>query len=108
MGCIVDEHGYRPNPEKTKAVRDTPAPKNIHEIQSYFGMLQYYGRFLQNLSTVLEPLHRLCAKMLFGVGEVSSEMLLSEQNNFYVQQECWLILTVSCQYISFAMRLLMG
>ena len=62
MGYIVDEHGHRLNPEKTTAVRDALAPKNMHELKTYLGMLQYYRWFQQNLSTVLKTLHSLLSK----------------------------------------------
>ena len=58
MGYIVDEQGHKPNPEKTKAVLAAPTPKDVSELKSFLGMLQYYGQFLPNLSSVLEPLHQ--------------------------------------------------
>ena len=104
----MDEHGHRPNPEKAKAIQDAPALKNIHEIKSYLGMLQYNGRFLQNLSTVLEPLHRLLHKdVVWSWG--------GEQRNAFERTKQLLcsarvLAHFDCQLpvISFAMRLLMG
>ena len=62
MGYIVDEHGHRANPNKTKAVLDAPRPRDVSELRSYLGMLQYYARFLPNLAAVLAPLHQLLRK----------------------------------------------
>ena len=62
MGYIVDRLGHRPNPEKVKAILEAPVPRNAQELKSYLGMLQYYGRFLKDLSTSLEPLHLLLRK----------------------------------------------
>ena len=48
-----------PVPEKARAITDAPAPSNVSELRSYLGMLQYYVRFLPNLSSELSPLHDL-------------------------------------------------
>ena len=36
-----------------------PACKNVTELRSFLGMVNYYGKFLRNLSTLLHPLHAL-------------------------------------------------
>ena len=59
MGYVVNAHGHRPDPERVSAVLNAPAPKNVAELQSYLGMLNYYGQFIPSLATTLEPLHRL-------------------------------------------------
>lgn len=38
---------------------DAPAPKNVSQLHSYLGLLNYYGRFIPNLSSLLKPLHQL-------------------------------------------------
>ena len=62
MGYLVNEKGQCPIPEKTNALLHAPAPTNVSEVKSYLGMLNYYGRFLPDLSTVLEPIHELLRK----------------------------------------------
>ncbi|KAL4142333.1 hypothetical protein QTP88_004814 [Uroleucon formosanum] len=37
-------------------------PKNVSEIKSFLGMINYYGKFIKNLSTFLAPLHNLLKK----------------------------------------------
>ena len=44
---------------KVEAVQQAPAPKNITELRSFLGLLNYYGKFMPNLSTLLHPLHQL-------------------------------------------------
>lgn len=41
---------------------DAPAPTNVTELKAYLGLLNYYNRFLPNLSTLLAPLHSLLRK----------------------------------------------
>ena len=59
LGHIIDKDGLHPVPEKVRAITDAPAPSNVSELRSYLGMLQYYVRFLPNLSSELSPLHDL-------------------------------------------------
>uniref|UniRef100_A0AAV2K5K2 Gypsy retrotransposon integrase-like protein 1 n=1 Tax=Knipowitschia caucasica TaxID=637954 RepID=A0AAV2K5K2_KNICA len=62
LGHKVDSAGLHPPPNKVKAVGQAPAPKNVTELKSYLGLLNYYNRFLPNLSTLLAPLHKLLRK----------------------------------------------
>lgn len=41
---------------------DAPAPKNVQQLQSYLGLLNYYGRFIPNLSAELADLYFLLRK----------------------------------------------
>ena len=59
LGHIIDSSGLHTNPEKVSAVLDAPIPENIQQLRSFLGMINYYGRFLPMLSTVLRPLNQL-------------------------------------------------
>lgn len=56
---VVDEKGIHPVPSKFKAIQDAPRPKNLAELKSYLGLLNYYSKFMPNLSTHLAPLYYL-------------------------------------------------
>ncbi len=56
---MIDAQGLHPMPEKVKAVREAPQPRNVTELKSYLGLLSYYTKFLPNLATVLAPLYKL-------------------------------------------------
>ena len=62
LGFRIDREGIHPVKDSMKAIVDAPSPKNVTELRSYLGMLNYYGKFLPNLSTVLTPLHALLHK----------------------------------------------
>ena len=62
VGFILGETGIRTNPEKVKAVIDAPEPRNINELQSFLGALNYYAKFINNKSTVAAPLFMLLWK----------------------------------------------
>jgi len=41
---------------------NAPMPQNISELRAFLGMLTYFGNFLPQLSTTIEPLHLLSRK----------------------------------------------
>ena len=56
------EPGIHPIKEKVRAIVEVPAPTNVSELRSYLGLLNYYGQFLPNFSSVLAPMHELLQK----------------------------------------------
>ena len=62
LGHKIDAEGLHPLPDKLEAMKSAPTPTNVTELKSYLGLFTYYGKFLPNLSTQLEPLCRLLAK----------------------------------------------
>ena len=62
MGHIVSEKGVRPNIDKVAAIREIPLPKNVKDVRSFLGVVNYYRRFLGNLAEKVEPLNRLLKK----------------------------------------------
>ena len=62
LGHKIDRDGLHPTDDKVRAIRDAPSPTNVKELRSWLGLLNYYGRFLRNLSTTLAPLHVLLRK----------------------------------------------
>ena len=59
LGHKIDASRLHPTTAKIKAVVDAPTPKNLSELKSYLGLLKYYGRFLPNLSSMIQPLNQL-------------------------------------------------
>ena len=59
LGHCVDKDGIHPTEEKTKAITESQTPTNVNELTSFLGLLNYYHKFLPNLSTALSPLYLL-------------------------------------------------
>ena len=59
LGHVIDAEGVHPSPEKVQAIVEAPSPATVTELRSFLGMLQYYGKFLRNLSTLLHALNNL-------------------------------------------------
>ena len=52
----------KPDPKKVKDIREWPAPKDIKELQSFLGAVNYLARFIPHLSTLQAPLQDLLKK----------------------------------------------
>ncbi|CAI5689533.1 unnamed protein product [Oreochromis niloticus] len=62
LGHIIDAAGLHKSTEKVRAVMEAPAPADVSQLRSFLGMLNYYGRFIPDLATVLKPLNELLSK----------------------------------------------
>ncbi|XP_058816755.1 uncharacterized protein K02A2.6-like [Topomyia yanbarensis] len=58
-GYLIDKDGIHKLRKKIEAIQKMPRPKNKDEVRSFVGLINYYGRFFENLSTVLYPLNNL-------------------------------------------------
>ncbi|XP_062620772.1 uncharacterized protein K02A2.6-like [Saccostrea cucullata] len=61
-GHEIDRHGLQKTQKKIEAVVNAPQPTNVSELRSFLGIVNYYARFIPNLSTVLHPLYNLLEK----------------------------------------------
>ena len=59
LGHVIDSAGLHPTKAKVKAITEAPAPRNVTELRSFLGLINYYGKFLPNLSSTLAPLYQL-------------------------------------------------
>ena len=58
-GHAVSADGLHKLPAKVDVIRDAPQLTNVSQHRSFLGPVNYYARFLPNLSTMLHPLNRL-------------------------------------------------
>ena len=59
LGHVISSKGLEPATSKVTAIVDAPSPHNVSQLKSLLGLVNYYGKFLPNLSTTLAPLYRL-------------------------------------------------
>ena len=62
LGHKISEKGLQPTTQKIRAIVEAPQPTNVLQLKSFLGMLNYYGKFLPNLSTCLAPLYAILQK----------------------------------------------
>lgn len=59
VGFIIGRDGVRADPSKIEAISNFPAPTNISELRSFFGMVNQFASFSSKIATVSEPLRSL-------------------------------------------------
>ena len=61
-GHEVSEDGLHKMPTKVDAICQAPVPQSVPQLRSFLGLVNYYAKFLPNLSTTLHPLNALLQK----------------------------------------------
>uniref|UniRef100_A0AAV1T7G5 Reverse transcriptase domain-containing protein n=1 Tax=Peronospora matthiolae TaxID=2874970 RepID=A0AAV1T7G5_9STRA len=62
LGCIVGNHGVRPDPEKTKEVSDWPVPVDVKGLRKFLGLAEYLHKYSRNYAEMTVHLSRLLKK----------------------------------------------
>eukprot|EP00731_Ephydatia_muelleri_P003019 Em0001g3019a len=61
LRCRLEKSGNIKG-HKVDADKMMPPPENVSSLRSFLGSVQFYSKFLPNLASVTEPLHRLTKK----------------------------------------------
>ena len=59
LGYTVDSEGLHVTPNKSEAIAYAPQPQNFTELRTYLGLVNYYGKFIPNLASIVQPLNSL-------------------------------------------------
>jgi hypothetical protein len=62
LGYNINKQGIYPVAEKVTVIKNAPSPTKATELKAYLGMLNYFDRFLPDLATTFNPLHKLLQK----------------------------------------------
>ena len=62
LGHTISAEGLQPTQEKVHAIVDAPTPENVSQLYAFLGLVNYYGKFLPQLSSKLAPLYSLLEK----------------------------------------------
>lgn len=62
LGHILTDKGLRPCPQKIDTIREAKAPQNVSELKAFLGLLNYYSKFIPNLSSRIQCLYGLLKK----------------------------------------------
>jgi len=64
LGHMIDKHGVHPTVDKMEAILNAPQPKDISQLKSFLGLINYYQSYIPMSSTILASLYNLTKKML--------------------------------------------
>ncbi|KAI4872550.1 hypothetical protein NFI96_003106 [Prochilodus magdalenae] len=62
LGHTIDSVGLHKSDDKIKAIVEAPVPTDTTQLRSFLGLINYYARFVPNMSTLLHPLNALLHK----------------------------------------------
>ena len=62
LGYTINKEGIKPSASKVQAIQEAKTPTCLSELRAFLGMLNYYSKFLPNLSSLLAPLYKLLQK----------------------------------------------
>ena len=62
LGLKISAVALQPVEDKINAVKEAPTLRNVSELRSFLGTMQYYHSFLPGLAAMLAPLHKLLLK----------------------------------------------
>lgn len=62
LGHLITKDGLLPSPEKLSTIEQAKTPSNETELKAYLGLINYYNKFIPNMSTRLRCLYNLLKK----------------------------------------------
>lgn len=62
LGHILQKNTITPLKDNLKSIKDFPIPQNRKQIRQFLGKINFYGKYIPNVSIVLDPLHKLLRK----------------------------------------------
>jgi hypothetical protein len=58
----VTSEGVKPGPQKVKAIKEFPTPRNTKDVKSFLRLAGYYRKFIPQFSKIAKPLNELLKK----------------------------------------------
>lgn len=62
LGHVISKDGIKTDSSKVDAIVRMPKPTNVTELRSFLGMINFYGKFIKNMSARIVPLYELLQK----------------------------------------------
>ena len=59
LGHVVNTEGILPDPDKVRAIKEMPIPRNATELRSFLGICNYYRKFVPDFAATTATLFKL-------------------------------------------------
>ena len=83
IGHTLTNAGLKPDEEKIRAIIEFPAPRDLHNLRRFIGMVKYLSKFDYSLTTKCEPLNRLTWKELdFPMGGGTTKSIRRHKESY--------------------------
>lgn len=83
-GYMIDKNGIHKEVSKMEAIKKMPVPKNTSEVKAFIGTINYYGRFIPNLSSILFPLNKLLRKDIPFIWSKECDIAFNKAKNAFI------------------------
>ena len=77
LGHRISAQGTQPTVDKVKAIQEARKPQDVSQLRSFIGLVNYYSKFLPDVSSVLAPSTGCYIKTKSGVEARSSRSHLT-------------------------------
>ncbi|XP_065188042.1 uncharacterized protein K02A2.6-like [Sycon ciliatum] len=62
LGFTLSKAGLQPSRDKVLSIQNAPRPHDVSTLRSFLGLVNFFGRFIPNCSSLLQPLNELLKK----------------------------------------------
>jgi hypothetical protein len=87
LGHHISKDGIRPPPDRVKALSEFPIPKNTKQLRRALGMFNWFRKYINNYSSIVEPLTRLLRKNVNFMWTIEQEMSFKRLKNSLMNSE---------------------
>lgn len=88
LGHELSHHGVRPLDKYVKVVDSFREPKNIEEIQSFLGLVNFVNKWIPNLATLTEPIRELTRQKLGRNTDITPLWQQKQKDAFHSLKKC--------------------
>lgn len=85
LGHVISGNGLMPCPDKILTIEKAKAPKNESELKSFLGLINYYHKFVPNLSAKLYHLNNLLKNNVRFVWDDNCQKAFVESKSLLIQ-----------------------
>jgi hypothetical protein len=84
LGLIISTEGIKMDPEKITTIKDWEAPCNLKDVCTFLGFANFYHRFVQNYSKIVQPLTLLTRKGVAFVWKTEQQKAFEDLKNTFI------------------------
>lgn len=83
LGHKITKEGIEPTEKEAEAVLRSPYPTNVSALKAFQALINFYSKFLSNVSTILNHYIHSYTKIRNGAERQSSKKHLGKQSTYY-------------------------